>query len=182
MGRKLAPISVLILTGPVGVGKSAVADQLSNLLREVGAAHAVIDMDRLRDCYPSPADDPFHIALGLQNLAAVSRNYRAAGAERLIVVDIIETRSGLHIFRGAIPDADFLVVRLKAALPTILHRLEGRETGSSLRWHQHRAAELAVLMEEEGVEDLLVETEGKTAVEVARDLLAQVGWASTTQS
>jgi adenylylsulfate kinase len=181
MVHEVAVTSVLILTGPVGVGKSAVAGQISYLLGEMGAAYAVIDMDWLRNCYPAPVHDPFHTALGLQNLAQVSRNYRAAGAERLILVDIVETRSALSTFRDAIPGADFLVVRLSATLPTILHRLEGRETGGSLRWHQHRAAELAVLMEEEGVEDLLVETEGKTVVDVARDLLAQIGWAGTTE-
>ncbi len=172
----------MILTGPVGVGKSAVAGQISYLLGEMRAANAVIDLDWLRNCYPAPADDPFHIALGLQNLATVSRNYRAAGAERLILVDIVETRSELATFREAIPDADFLIVRLKATLPTILHRLEGRETGGSLTWHQHRAAELAVLMEEEAVEDFLIETEGKTVVDVARDVLAQIGWTGRAES
>ena len=176
MAHEVVPTPVLILTGPVGVGKSAVADQISHLLGEVGAAHALIDMDWLRSCYPSPADDPFHEALGLQNLATVSTNYRAAGARRLILVDIVESRGELASYREAIPGAEIIVVRLTATLPTIVRRLEGRESGEGLRWHQNRAAELVTQMDEQAVEDLLIETEGKTVLEVARDILTRIGW------
>ena len=178
MVTKVADTQVLVVTGPVGVGKSAVAGELSNLLSGADLAHAVIDLDWLRWCHPSPAGDPFHTALGFQNLKAVAANYRAAGASRLILVDIVEARLGLADYEAAIPGADILVVRLNATLPTIRARLEGRETGDSLRWHQERAAELLDLMNERAVEDLLVQTEGKTAAEVAGEVLARIGWGS----
>nr|MDQ5824637.1 hypothetical protein [Chloroflexota bacterium] len=178
MVLEVANTQVLVLTGPVGVGKTAVAGELSNLLGAVGVAHAVVDLDWLRWCHPSPAHDPFHTALGLQNLKAVAANYRAVGASRLILVDIVEARSALSDYAAAIPDADFLVVRLNATLPTIHMRLEGRETGDSLRWHRERAAELLDLMDEQAVEDLLIQTEGKTAAEVAGEVLTRVGWGS----
>lgn len=168
---------VLVLTGPVGVGKTAVAEALSSLLNEMGIAHAVIDMDWLRWCYPSPKHDPFHTALGLQNLAAVWANYRAVGAGRLILVDIVEARAELTAYQAAILNARILVVRLHAGLATILRRLEGRESGASLTWHCQRAAELARQMEEHAVEDLLVQTEGKTVGEIAREVLIQTRWA-----
>ncbi len=169
---------VLILTGPVGVGKTAVAGELSNLLGAADLAHAVIDLDWLRWCHPTPAHDPFHTALGLQNLAAVAANYRAAGASRLIFVDIVEARSALLDYEAVIPGADILVVRLNVTLPTIHTRLEGREKGDSLRWHKERAAELLDLMYERAVEDLLIQTEGKTAAEVAGEVLSRLGWES----
>ena len=171
-----AAIPVVVLTGPVGVGKTAVARELSSLLEERGTAHAVIDMDWLRWCHPSPKRDPFHTALGLRNLAGVWANYRAAGAECLVLVDIVETRDMLAAYHAAIPSANIYVARLNATLPTILRRLEGRETGASLAWHQARAGELLGLMQERAVEDLLVETERKTAVEVAREVLHAIGW------
>ncbi len=180
MADEIVATPVLVLTGPVGVGKTAVAGELSNLLIGMRVAHAVVDMDCLRSSYPRPEDDPFHTVLGLQNLAALWENYRAAGAVRIILVDIVETRSALITYQVAIPHADILVVRLNATLPTILRRLEGRETGASLAWHQHRAAELAGQMEEELVEDLFVETEGRTIANVAREVLTLVGWAQTS--
>jgi hypothetical protein len=170
---------VVVLTGPVGVGKSAVAGELSNLLNAADLAHAVIDLDWLRWCHPAPTVDPFHTALGLQNLAAVAGNYRAVGASRLILVDIVEARPALADYHAAIPGADILVVRLNATLPTIHRRLEGRETGDSLRWHQERAVELLGLMEEHAVEDMLVETEGKTVEAVAGEVLARLGWGNS---
>lgn len=171
-----ATIPVLILTGPVGVGKTTVAGEISNLLDDLEISHAVIDMDWLRWCYPSPERDPFHTALGLQNLAAVWANYRAAGAGRLILVDIVEARSEIASYYEAIPGAKILVVRLHALIPTILQRLEGRESGASLAWHQRRAVELVEQWEKQPVEDLLVDTDGKTPIEVARDVRAKAGW------
>jgi adenylylsulfate kinase len=180
MEHKAATTHVLVLTGPVGVGKTAVASALSGLLEQTGIPHALIDMDWLRWCYPTPSDDPFHMALGLRNLAMVWGNYRAVGARWLILVDIVETREALAEYHAAIPDASIIVVRLQATLPTILHRLRRRETGASLTWHEQRADELARLMAEQAVEDLLVQTEAKTVEEIAREVLTRTGWARTT--
>jgi adenylylsulfate kinase len=176
MVDEAAAIPVLVLTGPVGVGKTAVAAELSDLLQQQGTAHAVIDMDWLRWCHPCPTEDPFHTALGLRNLAAVWANYRAVGVACLVLVDIVETRAMLAAYQEAMPFAKIDVVRLNATLPAIRRRLEGRETGASLAWHQARAAELLGLMEVQGVEDLLVETDGKTVAEVAQEVLAATGW------
>ncbi len=64
-------IPVLVITGPVGVGKTTVAAALSELLAQARLAHAVIDLDWLRWCYPSPAHDPFQLELGIHNLTVV---------------------------------------------------------------------------------------------------------------
>src|SRR5688500_2328997 len=106
----------MVVTGPVGVGKTAVAIAVSELLDQAGIRHAMIDMDHLRWCYPASADDPFEIALGLRNLAAVAANYRSAGAGRLVLADVVESRADLAGYREAIPDAAILVVRLQARL------------------------------------------------------------------
>jgi hypothetical protein len=176
MIREYANTPVLVLTGPVGVGKTAVAIEVSNFLEAMGTTHALIDVDWLRWSYPRPEGDPFHMALGLRNLAAVWANYRAAEAERLVLVDVVEARADLAGYREAIPGADITVVRLTATLESLHRRLKGRESGASLEWHRGRAAELLALMDERAVEDVLVQTEGKTAVEVAREVLARVGW------
>ncbi len=173
--RRLA-VPMLVITGPVGAGKTAVAGALSDLLADAGIAHAVVDQDWLRSCFPRSVDDRFHAALGLRNLAAVWANFQAAGAERLILADVVETRDQRAGYLAAVPGAQLTIVRLHAALSTLKRRLEARETGASLVWHQNRAAELIEIMEHNTVEDLLVHTDGKTTAEVAREIAEKIGW------
>src|SRR5579864_3757024 len=134
-------VPVLVITGPVGVGKTTVASEVSELLIGRGMPHALVDMDCLRDCHPGRVNDPFHTALGIKNLAAVWVNFQAAGAKRLLIVDIVETRNDLEQYRAAIPGAAILVVRLHASLATLLSRVERRQMWSGREWHLHRAAE-----------------------------------------
>ncbi len=169
-------IPLLVITGPVGVGKSTVAEAVSDLLSEHGLPHGVVEMDCLRHCYPSPPGDRFHTALGYRNLAAVAANYRAAGAARLVLVDIVEARRQMDDYRAAIPGAEAMVVGLRGSLATIHSRLAGRESGGNLEWHQARAAELIGQWKASPVEDYLVDTEGRTPLEVARAVLAGCGW------
>src|SRR3954447_3830871 len=170
------PIPLLIITGPVGVGKTSVASAIAELLDQTGVPHALVDMDMLRWCHPSPSEDPFHMALGLRNLAVVWENYQAVGAQRLILVDVVEAREDLAGYAAAVPGAAIVVVRLHAEVATIWRRLEGREAGESLAWHQQRAVELVAQMGETQVEDLLVDTEGKTITDIAREVLQRRGW------
>ncbi len=169
-------VPVVVITGPPGVGKSSVGAALSGLLDAAGMAHALMDLDYLRWCSPRPEDDPFHMALGLRNLAAVWTNFREAGAEQLILVDIVEARADVAGYAAAVPGAAVVVVRLEATLPTIARRLEGRETGASLEWHRQRAAVLMAQMERNHVEDYCVDTEGKPVAAIARDVIALVRW------
>jgi adenylylsulfate kinase len=167
---------MLVLTGPVGVGKTTVAQAISDLLSEHGLAHAVVDQDWLRACLPAPPHDTFHMALGLKNLAAVWANYCAAGAERLIIADVVETERDRAQYQTAVPGADVTVVRLHATLPTLHARLARRDAGASLAWHQQRAAELILLMERNGIGDLIINTEGKTEGEVAWEIVHHLLW------
>ena len=169
-------VPVLVLTGPVGVGKTAVAMAVSERLDGAGLPHAMVDLDQLRWVYPVLATDPFRVALGLRNLAAVWANYRAAGAGRLVLADVVESAAGVAGYREAVPGAAILVVRLRAALPILEARLAARETGAGFDWHRRRAAELTVLMERNGVGDLLVETDGRSVDDVAGEVLARAGW------
>ena len=169
-------IPVLLITGPPGVGKTSVAIEISELLDHARVAHALVDLDSLRWCYPRPAHDPFRVELALKNLAAVWSNFQAAGATRLILADVLEAREELEGFRIAIPNGTFFVVRLQASVVTLAERLRGREIGSGLERMLSRTVELAGQMEESRVEDLLVNTEGKSVTAVAREVLARSGW------
>ena len=146
-------IPLLIVTGPVGVGKTTVAYEVSKLLEAAELPHACIDMDTLRSCYPAPAGDRFNVALGLRNLAAVWANCQATGAAYLIVAGVIESRDELQGYREAVSGAAINVVRLRATLSTLTGRVTQHEVGSSQDWHLLRAAELAAQMDRDQVED-----------------------------
>ncbi len=168
-------IPTLVITGPVGVGKSSTAFALSDQLNASNQPHGVIDVDYLRTCYPASADDPFNMVLGLRNIAAVCANYRAAGAIKLLV-DVVETPEQRAGYEQAIPGAQVQIIRLTASLDTLHQRLQGRETGDSLRWHLARAAELSTLMVARGIGDIVIATDGQSAQQVAQEIRQRVGW------
>jgi hypothetical protein len=153
------------------------------LLVAAKVPHATVDFDQLTACYPRPADDDrWGTKLGLTNLAALWKNYREAGARRLLIARVIESRSELDGFREAVPGADILVVRLRAAPETLQSRIRRRGPGRGMEWHLQRAVELAPLMDAQHVEDVLIETDGRDASTIAREILLQVGWLATDET
>jgi chloramphenicol 3-O-phosphotransferase len=172
-------VPVLLVTGPVGAGKTTIAGEVSALLNHAGVPHAVVDMDALRWCYPSPPDDPYNEALARRNLAAIWPNFRAAGAGRLVLAEVLESPEGLGAYGAAIPGAEIVVVRLRASVPTLAARVTRRETGSGRDWHLARAAELAVQLERDGIGDVVVDTDGRSVGDVAREVLTRCGWPGT---
>ena len=133
---------------------------------------ACVDLDTLRWHYPPLPGDPFSTQLATKNLAAIWINYQEYGATRLVVADVIETRDGLERYRTGIPGANIFVVRLRASLETLIQRLRQRETGSGLEWHLARAPVLSEIMDRNKVEDLLIETDGKSVQHIAEEILA----------
>lgn len=170
-------VPVLLITGPVGVGKSSVFSEVGDLLQAAGIRFAAVELDALSYCHPpAPGDDRFRTDLTFRNLAAVWRNFRAAGAERLILSRVLESREELARYRKAVPGADITVVRLRASVPTLRKRVARREIGSGRTWHTRRAGELSRLMDRARVEDILVDTTGRTVNAIAREILDRTGW------
>lgn len=166
----------MIISGSVGVGKSGVADAMSEILINKHMPHAVVDMDCLRDAFPRPKEDPFHEKLGLKNLSAVWKNFKEAGVTCLIIPNVVEHRSYLDKFQSAIPGAEITIVRLRAKNRNIQKRLKDREEGSSLKWHLKRAEELTKKLEDARVEDFVVDTDDKKRVEIAKEILSKTNW------
>ena len=174
-------VPTIVVTGPVGVGKTTLVEAMSSLLRQAEIPHAAVDFDQLTASYPrSPDDDVWGTELGLANLAALWRNYSALGADRLVIARVIEARQDLDGFRRAVPGAEIVVVRLRAPLETLRSRVRQRGTGLSMEWHLNRAGVLAASMDAAPVEDLLVDTDGRHQTELARDVLDRVGWLDAT--
>jgi predicted kinase len=166
----------MLVTGPIGVGKTAVAYAIAGRLRAARIPYALIDLDAIVECYPAPPDDPFNFRLAMRNLAALWRNYRDAGARYLVLDWVVEARSELEEYRKAIPGAQITVVRLRAPIEVLDQRIGQRAGETDREWELARARQLSREMDATKVEDLLVDTECRSADEVADEIIARLGW------
>ncbi len=166
---------VIVITGPVGAGKTTTAIALSDFLTESQVPNAMIDLDHLRWAYPRPADDRFNSRVGMANLAAVAANYRAIGVGCFVLADVLETLEDYENYRRAIPDSVLTVARLRVAPGLIAERLHGRESEATIAWNLHRAVELEEIMERAGIGDLIVEVGVRTPKEVAAEIARCLG-------
>ena len=167
----------LLITGPVGVGKTSVAEAVGDLLAGAAIPHAVIDLDWLACYWPSPTDDPFNFALELRNLRSLARNYLDAGADRMVLAGVVESRAGRERYAEAI-GVDLAVCRLSADLAVIRQRLiqrHGSGDDDGLRWHLRRSRELEQILDLAGVEDFTVTTDRPVA-DVAKAVATATGW------
>ncbi|GAA1596050.1 hypothetical protein GCM10009804_60740 [Kribbella hippodromi] len=164
----------MVITGPVGVGKSASMPALAGLLAERGEAVAAIDLDSLRTLWPDDPDDPFHTQLALTNLSAIWPNFAERGARWLLLTDIVEHPSQRSVYEDALPGALIVILRLDAPLDRVHERLHRRESGESLAWHLHRSTELHGMMTERGVGDIVVTVDDHDPLQVATLMLAEI--------
>jgi len=79
------PTPVLVLSGPVGVGKTSVGEEVSEVLNTQGIPHTFVDFDQLRYTYPRIPKDPWNNGLGLKNLNAIWKNGFSRGARNLVL-------------------------------------------------------------------------------------------------
>ena len=83
-------VPILLITGSLGAGKTAVAAEISELLDQVQLPHAHVDIDTLRWGYFPLSSDRFQSELAMQNLKALWINFQQVGAGRLIISDVVE--------------------------------------------------------------------------------------------
>ena len=168
-------VPVLLITGPVGVGKTRTASAASGLLTERGMRHACVDLPQISKAFPARDDDPWNEELAHRNLACMWVNFRAIGAERLIITRVLETRSLLRRITEAVPRADVVVVRLRAPLDVVEARIRERNR-SHPEWFLDAAAYLVPTMDEQRVEDHLIDNDALSIDATAREVLRVTGW------
>jgi hypothetical protein len=160
---------VLIVSGPRGVGKTAVAFECMDILERTDLPAAMVDAE-LAYFHPRSANDPYGYAVAEEGLRVLWRVYAAQGIGRLVLPRVVEDEEQLAIVERAVPDAHIRLIRLVAGPDTIRERLSQRESGSALDWHVRRAADVARATLGEPVDA------ERPVAEIARDVLERAGW------
>lgn len=163
--------SVVVVTGTVGVGKTAVTWEMTEILDERGVAFMRYDADAVH-YRPHPEGDRFGEGVTLQVL---EHAWSLVRSPRVILPKVVETRDWIDRYRAVIPDAEVTIVRLTAPREVVAERVSEREVGAGLDWHLARAIELEEHWDEFPVEDFTVENVGSVR-DVALELLTRVGW------
>jgi hypothetical protein len=164
---------VIVITGSVGSGKTAVLDETSDLLALNKIPHAAIDLDALGRAFlpqGAPADVIFH------NLRAVWQNYVDLGVNRLVVARAVETPEELAQIADAVPGSDLVVCRLAASAATLQDRIRRHDRGIRQPELLSRAAALDRALEEISLEDFVIQTDGRGVTDVARELIGRAEW------
>jgi len=172
-------VTVLLIGGRSGVGKTSVAAEASELLQAAGVAHCLIDGDNLAAAYPKASEDPHGSALAEANLRTLWAGYAAIGHARAIYVNTVSVLEAQMVLR-AMEGGTAAAVLLTADDDTAAARLGRREIGSALDEHVHRSTTMAArLQSEAGVDVMRVSTDGRSVTEIAHEVLQTCGWMDT---
>lgn len=172
---------VIFIGGRSGVGKTTVAAEFSRLLVLESIPHALIEGDNLDQAHPEPWRNG--IDLAEQNLAAMWRNYQAAGYSRLIFTNTVSVlqMSALTAALGA--DVHAVGVLLTAGDSTAAQRLARREIGSGLEDAIERSTAAAVKLHGDASAAVhRIPTDHRTVSDIAAEILSISGWTGRTAS
>jgi hypothetical protein len=170
---------VLLIGGRAGVGKTTVGWEVSALLRAAAVPHAVIDGDFMGQVHPAPEGDPHRSEITESNLTAVWANYTQRGYRRLIYTNTLSVLpEATGMFERALgPGVRIVRVLLTASDATARDRLVRRELGSELDQELAGSARKAWLLDQRAAaETVRVETDGRTVVDIAREVVAATDW------
>jgi hypothetical protein len=167
---------LLIITGTMGAGKTAVLCEASDILAQRRIVHAAIDLDVLGLAHlPSAARSD---GVMYDNLRSICRNYAALGVQRFLVARAIEDGAQLKLCRDIIPAFNTAVCRLTASIEVMKQRVQTRDLGISQRESVARVAKLNAILDSARLEDFAVDNENRSLTDVALEVLVKAGWVS----
>jgi hypothetical protein len=168
--------SLLVITGGMGVGKTSILGEASDILALRHITHAAVDVDALGLAFLPSATTTDGVMYS--NLQSVCGNYAALGVERFMLARAVEDRTQLDLCREIISATDTVVCRLTASLETMQRRVQMRETGISQREYVARVTKLNVILDLARLEDFTVTSENRSLTDVALEMLVKAGWVS----
>jgi cytidylate kinase len=165
---------LLIITGSMGSGKTAVMAEASDILALRSIPHAAIDLDMLGLAHlPTGAEngDVMH-----RNLQAVAQNYAAVGVDRILLARAIENQAELERCLSAVGAKEVVVCRLTAPLETMQQRIESRELGVCRGKYIQHVTTLNDALDRAQLENFVVTNEGRPLTEVAKEVFERAHW------
>jgi Adenylylsulphate kinase len=163
----------VLLTGVYGSGKSSVAVEIAYLLEQQGKPYALLDLDYLSWAGPDTGDRTAEIELLGQNLAAVTANYRRAGASLFVLAYFVRTAAEIHAIQEAL-GLPLKVARLTVPLAVIEQRLASDVT-SGRRDDLREAAASIATAEGAGLADVIISNDRPISI-VAQEVMTFLGW------
>jgi energy-coupling factor transporter ATP-binding protein EcfA2 len=167
-------VTLVVVSGPVGVGKTTVSEELSGLLEADKISHTFVDLDGLAKTYPRQPNDKFGERIALRNLGDVWKNARKLGVKNLIVARVVESAEGAERIERAVGAVASCIFQLNASDSSLLARVRHREIGAARAWHEKRALELGAKLRSSNVADVQIETDDKTAPQIAQEILQTI--------
>jgi hypothetical protein len=174
-------VPTLLITGTVGVGKSAVAAEVNEALADLRIPNAAVDLDALIWQWPSTSN--WNDDLMFENLAALWPNYANHGATRLVLARVLESPAELTRYTAAVPGAEITVCRLVAPEALRVTRLlERMPPGPSRDWHLSRTVQLDAILDRLSCVDFVVENGDRAIRDVALDVLVHAEWVTAAEA
>jgi predicted kinase len=163
---------VLVLNGSPGSGKSTLANEIAEQLRELGVAHAVIDVDELARTYPEQER-----SFQWDNLRSIWPRYATLPNIKVVLPVLLDTEEDLRQLRAAVPATKFTICELTASESALKERVTAREP------NEYWQSKLRGLVDKynqrkqnERFGDFRINTEEGSIVDTAKRILQNVAW------
>lgn len=182
---------VVLITGPTGVGKSTIGFRFYMKCLNAGLTAGYVDLSQIGFVQPADEVDPDNHHLKARNLAAIWRNYRAAGATHLVATGTIAGLADLRRYADELDGTDIAIIRLRAGRAELRLRIMSRaaggswpETGDRLRGQSaefladvaDQAIQADEALDRSDVGGVVVDTSGLSPDEAASVIADVVGW------
>lgn len=165
----------ILLIGPVGSGKTTTLHEIEAILDGRGTPNAIIDLDWLAWASPPVDSGVSNHDLLVRNLADVWANFHDVGIHHVAVARALHDATEVQLVRNALRGCETTVVELVGGFDVLRERIRHRDSGTELAEH------LAMLDAFELIEpdlrpDAVIEFDGQSPKQIARDVLGIAGW------
>lgn len=119
----------VLICGPTGVGKSTVGFRLFGKLQADGRTAAYLDLQQLGFLADLPGDAPGSHEVVAGCVADLWEQYRAVGAQDLVVTGKVEQAADVERYRDALGATSLVVCRLRTSQEALRDRILARTRG-----------------------------------------------------
>ncbi|SRR6266536_3228015 len=166
--------SLLIITGSMGSGKTAVLAEASDILALHGIPHAAIDLDMLGMArLPAAAENS---DVMYRNLKTVWGNYVDYGIDRLLLARAVENRAEFERCLAAVGAKEVVGCRVMASIETMEQRVGLRELGTCRGKYIERVKTLNAALDQARLENFSITNEDRSLTEIAKEVLQRARW------